>query len=150
MNTTLQRPITRSFLVAGALVASATACGDDTSSSDASASTLAPSAPGVVVATPPDSARDDGDTAANATDDRAVEIVTATSFGEDGSFGAFEVAAGAALLGCSSGSFADILLPYGIFRTFACEDGERNGEFHVLFNELEGAAGPGELNGPPS
>ena len=78
--------------------------------------------------------------------DMSVEIVTTTSFGADGSFGVFEVAAGAEALGCEAGSFDDIDVLSGLFRTLTCETGERNGTFHLFFNEQEGMTGPGELN----
>ncbi len=144
MNTTLDSRTARSLLVAFALAVVATACGD-TSSSEDSDPLVVPPSPEVVLGTPP-AATTSVPADAGQVEGGSVEIVTVTSFGADGSFGTFEVATGAAVLGCAGGSFADIETGYGLFRTFACEEGERNGEFHVFFNELEGAAGPGDLN----
>ena len=82
-----------------------------------------------------------------------VTIETEIRFAEEGIAGTFVVTEGTDVLGCMSGSFADVdFVEVGdlvdVTKVLTCESGEREGSFSVVFTPDENAPGPGEQNGP--
>lgn len=62
--------------------------------------------------------------------------------------GTFEVAVGSDTVGCNAGSVVEGEGPAAITNEFTCEDGEREGRFTIQWRIIDGADGPGDVNGP--
>jgi D-alanyl-D-alanine carboxypeptidase len=77
-----------------------------------------------------------------------ITIETEIDWGTEPITGTFEVAGGTELLGCSSGSVVEDGGPDGITNEFTCEGGQREGTFTFQWKIIEGADGPGDVNGP--
>jgi D-alanyl-D-alanine carboxypeptidase len=77
-----------------------------------------------------------------------ITVETAIEWGTDPLAGTFEVTAGDDVLGCSAGTVLEHGGPGGITNQFTCELGARKGSFTIGWQILEGAEGPGAVNGP--
>ncbi len=80
--------------------------------------------------------------------DGMIRVETEINWGDAQATGSFEVAEGADLLGCSSGTAIEYDGPSGITNVFTCEDGDRDGTFTLRWQIEDDAVGPGDVNGP--
>jgi len=78
----------------------------------------------------------------------SITIETVVDFAAEPAEGTFEVTDGAEQLGCASGALVETGGNDGIQNAFSCDDGAREGTFALVWTIVDGADGPGDVNGP--
>jgi WD40 repeat protein len=76
------------------------------------------------------------------------EIKTTFDSENEPGLGRFEVTIGVDEADCSAGSVLESGGPDGITNEFTCEGGPREGTFTIEWQIVDGASGPGDVNGP--